>query len=182
MLTEKYLKTGTKLPDFSLDGVDGETYAPQSFQDTKVLVVMFTCNHCPYVQAYEERLIKLQSNFKEKNVSFVAINANDEVSYPEDSFENMVKRAKEKGYNFPYLRDKTQDIAKFFGATYTPEVFVFDENKILQYHGRIDDNWQEPDKVTKQNLKDAIEAMLENKPVDRANTQAIGCTVKWSYK
>ena len=179
MFTQTYLKTGDKLPNFNLNAVDGKTYSPSSFQSSKVLVIMFTCNHCPYVQAYEERLISLQKEFKDKGVNFIAINANDEVNYPADSFENMIKRAKEKGYTFPYLRDKTQEIAKTFGASYTPEVFVFDENKTLQYHGRIDDNWQEPDKVTKKHLKEAIEAILSNKKIERPDTQAIGCTVKW---
>lgn len=180
MFTQTHLKIGSKLSDFNLPGVDSENYSPSSFQSAKVLVVMFTCNHCPYVRAYEDRLIKLQKDFKDKNVNFVAINANDEVNYPEDSFENMVKRAKEKKYNFPYLRDKTQKTAKVFGASYTPEVFVFDENKVLQYHGRIDDNWQEPDKVTKHHLKEAIESLLAGKQIERADTQAIGCTVKWA--
>ena len=179
MFTEKHLKIGDKLPEFTLVATNGRECNPYEFEESKIIVVMFTCNHCPYVQAYEKRLINLQKDFASRGVTFLAINANDEENYPEDSFENMVKRAKEKGYNFPYLRDKTQNVAKAFGATYTPEVFVFDEKKIMQYHGRIDDNWQEPDKVTKHNLKEAIESILSGKPVDRANTQAIGCTVKW---
>lgn len=180
MFTDTSLKINSKLPDFNLPGTDGKNYSPGTFEKSKVFVVMFTCNHCPYVQAYENRLIKLQKDFKEKGVAFVAINANDEINYPEDSFENMKKRAKEKSYNFSYLRDKTQEVAKTFGASYTPEVYVFDQKRTLQYHGRIDDNWQEPDKVTKHNLREAIEAILVNKPVDRSNTQAIGCTVKWA--
>ena len=179
MLTKNNLDIGARLPDFNLKGVDGKQYSPNTFQSCKILIVMFTCNHCPYVQAYEQRLINLQKNYKDKGVSFVAINANDEINYPEDSFENMVKRAKEKGYNFPYLRDKTQEIAKAFGASFTPEIFLFNKNRILQYHGRVDDNWKEPDKVTKQDLKEAIEAILTDKPINLPNTQAIGCTVKW---
>ena len=180
MITKTPLKIGAKLPEFTLPTVDGKNYSPNSFSSNKLLVVMFTCNHCPYVQAYEDRLIKLQSDFKDKGVAFVAINANDEKNYPEDSFENMIKRAKEKGFNFPYLRDKSQEIARKFGATYTPEVFVFDQNRILQYHGRIDDNWKEPDKVSKQDLREALNALLSNKSVSSPETQAIGCTVKWS--
>lgn len=179
MFTQTHLKIGTRLPNFNLQGVDNKMYSPNILQDSKILVVMFTCNHCPYVQAYEDRLIDLQSKFIGKGVRFVAINANDEINYPLDNFENMVKRSKEQGYNFPYLRDKTQEVAKIFGASYTPEVFVFDENRRLQYHGRVDDNPQEPDKVTKQDLKNAIEALLSGKPVDTTDTQAIGCTVKW---
>ena len=174
------LKIGSSLPHFKLEATDGKTYSGESFKNKKILVVMFTCNHCPYVRAYEDRLIKLQEDYKEKGVSFIAINPNDDEKYPEDSIENMIKRTKEKGFNFPYLRDKSQEVAKLFGASYTPEIFVFDENRILQYHGRIDDNWQEPDKVTKRNLKDAIEALLNKMPIERKDTQAIGCTVKWS--
>ena len=174
------MKIGSKLPEFNLPAVDGKTYSPASFSSSKVLVIMFTCNHCPYVRAYEDRLIKLQNDYKNKGIAFAAINANDEKNYPEDSFENMVKRAKEKGFNFPYLRDKSQEVARKFGATYTPEVFVFDQNRILQYHGRIDDNWKESDKVTKQDLKEALDALLSNKSVNSPETQAIGCTVKWS--
>lgn len=181
MIAKANLKIGDKLPEFSLTATNGRECNPYEFEESKIIVVMFTCNHCPYVQAYENRLIELQKDFAAEGVSFIAINANDEINYPEDSFDNMVKRAKEKGYNFPYLRDKTQEVAKTFGATYTPEVFVFDQKRVLQYHGRIDDNWQEPNKVTKQNLREALEAILAGKPVDRANTQAIGCTVKWAH-
>ena len=180
MFTQTHLKIGDKLPEFSLVATNGRECNPYEFEESKIIVVMFTCNHCPYVQAYENRLIELQKYFADKAVSFIAINANDEINYPEDSFDNMVKRAKEKGYNFPYLRDKTQEVVKTFGASYTPEVFVFDQNKTLQYHGRVDDNWKEPDKVKKQDLKEAIESILNNKKVDMAETQAIGCTVKWA--
>ena len=174
------IKLGDKLPKFNLLAVDGKNYSQASFSSSKVLVVMFTCNHCPYVQAYEDRLIKLQEEYKNKGVIFIAVNSNDEKNYPEDSYENMIKRAEYKKYNFLYLRDKTQEVARIFGATYTPEVFVFDQNRALKYHGRIDDNWKEPGKVTRQDLKETIELLLQDKPVDFAETQAIGCTVKWS--
>ena len=180
MFTQTPLKIGSEIIDFNLQATDGKNYSVDSFKESKGLVVMFTCNHCPYVQAYEDRLIKTQADYKDKGVSFVAINANDEKNYPDDSLENMVKRAKEKQFNFPYLRDKTQEIAKAYGASYTPEVFVFDSNRVLQYHGRIDDNWKEPNKVSKQDLRNALDAILQGKKVDTANTQAIGCTVKWS--
>lgn len=180
MFTQTNLKIGSKIPNFNLPGIDGKSYSPSTFQDSKVLIVIFTCNHCPYVKAYEDRLINLQKEFLDKAVRFIAINSNDEINYPEDSFENMVKRAKEKGYNFPYLRDKTQETAKIFGASHTPEIFVFNQNRTLQYHGGIDDSWKEPNKVTKKYLKNAIEAILSDKPIENTNTQAIGCTVKWA--
>ena len=179
MITQTPLKIGSKLPEFNLPGVDEKNHSPASFSSNKLLVVMFTCNHCPYVQAYEDRLIKLQSDYKNKGVTFVAINSNDEKNYPEDSFESMVKRAKEKGFNFPYLRDKTQEIARIFGAVRTPEIFVFDKERILKYHGEIDDNWKEPAEVTKHTLREAIESLLSDKIINEPETHAIGCTVKW---
>lgn len=181
MLTNTGLKIGDQLPKFTLTATNGKPCNLYEFEESKVIVVMFTCNHCPYVQAYEERLINLQKEFANKGVTFVAINSNDETTYPEDSFDKMVERAKEKGYNFPYLRDNTQEVAKAFGASYTPEIFVFDEKRVLRYHGRVDDNWQEPDKVTKHHLKEAIEAVLNNKPISKPENQAIGCTVKWKH-
>ncbi|MBF8303487.1 MAG: Thioredoxin-like protein, partial [Candidatus Dadabacteria bacterium] len=105
------IKIGDKAPDFNLPSVDGKNYSLSDFKDKSVLIVAFTCNHCPYVQAYEERFIALQNEFKEKGVTLIGINSNDDKNYPEDSFENMVKRAEDKGYNFPYLRDKSQKVA-----------------------------------------------------------------------
>lgn len=179
MIEDKCIKIGDKLPEFSLVATDHKIYSTKDFKDKDILIVMFTCNHCPYVQAYEERLITLQNEYKDKGVQFIAINSNDEKYYPEDSFEGMINRANIKNYSFPYLRDETQEIAKSFGATFTPEIFLFDKNRRMQYHGRVDDNWQEPNKVRKSNLKDAIEAILTGQEVNRANTQAIGCSVKW---
>lgn len=174
------IKTGDKAPDFNLPGVDGNNYSLSDFKDKKVLVVMFTCNHCPYVQAYEDRLIALQREFKDKGVSFVAINPNDDKGYPEDSFENMVKRAKEKGFNFPYLRDKFQNVARAYGASHTPHIFVFDEDRRLRYTGKVDDNWREPNKVKERYLRDVILALLDQKEIKNPDTYAIGCTIKWA--
>ncbi|MBI4056946.1 MAG: thioredoxin family protein, partial [Elusimicrobia bacterium] len=116
---------GDKTPDFNLKGVDGKSYGPQDFASSKILVVIFSCNHCPYVQAYEERMIQIQKEYAAKGVQFVLINSNEDKNYPDDSFENMVKRAEEKGYPFPYLRDDSQNVAKAYGATHTPHLFVF---------------------------------------------------------
>src|SRR2546427_9593188 len=113
------MPTLTVAPDFSLKGTDDKTYSLASFKDAKALVVVFSCNHCPYVKAYEGRMIAIQRDYASKGVRFVAINSNDDKGYPEDSFENMVRRAKEKGFNFPYLRDDTQQVAKAYGATHT---------------------------------------------------------------
>src|SRR3989338_10379209 len=116
MLIEPKLKIGSELPEFNLKATDSNKYSASTFSNSKILVIMFTCNHCPYVRSYEERLINLQDNFKKQGISFLAINSNDEINYPEDSFENMIKRADEKKYNFPYLRDEDQSVAKDFGT------------------------------------------------------------------
>ena len=179
MSTKTTLKIGDKLPEFTITAINGRECNLYEFEESKIIVVMFTCNHCPYVRAYEDRLIKLQKDFSDNCVTFVAINSNDDKNYPEDSFENMKIRAKEKGYNFPYLRDENQAVAKMFGASHTPEIFVFDQDRILKYHGKVDDNWKESAKVKKEYLREAITALLEGKPIEIPENQAIGCTVKW---
>ena len=177
-MTSTRLPIGAKAPGFDLPGVDGKHYSLDLFKDKPVLVVMFTCNHCPYVQAYEERSI--QRDFLEKGVALVAINANETKNYPEDNFPNMVRRAKEQGYNFPYLRDENQETANAYGAQYTPEIFLFDRDRRLRYTGRIDDNWREADKVRSQDLRDAIEALLAGLTIEKRETHAMGCTIKWA--
>jgi peroxiredoxin len=174
------MKAGTKIPAFGpLPGVDGKNYELKNFDVNSVLVVIFSCNHCPYVQAYEDRIIALQAEFKPKGVQFVAINSNDASHYPDDSFENMKKRAADKKFNFLYLRDEDQSTAKAFGATHTPHLFVFDSARTLAYTGRIDDNWQEPAKVTRSYLKEALDALTAGKKPAEPETFAIGCTIKW---
>jgi peroxiredoxin len=178
MATDK-LKIGSKAPDFNLLGVDNKFYSLDSFADKKILIVIFSCNHCPYVQAYEQRIISIQKEFSEKGVQIVAINSNEDKNYPEDSFDQMIKRSSEKQFNFPYLRDETQEVAKAYGATHTPEIFLFDQERKLRYHGKIDDNWKEPEKVKYQYLRKAIEEVLEGKEVSIPETFSIGCTIKW---
>jgi peroxiredoxin len=175
----KKLAIGQRAPDFLLPGVDGREHSLSAFKHKKIVVVVFTCNHCPYVQAYEERLIALQRDFAGAGVQVVAINANDAAGYPEDGFDNMVKRAQSRHYNFPYLRDETQRVARSFGAEYTPEAFVLNSKFEARYIGRIDDNWQHPEKVKSQDLRNAITAVLAHKPVENPVTHAIGCTIKW---
>lgn len=178
MATDK-LKIGSKAPNFNLPGVDNKFYSLHSFYNKKILIVIFSCNHCPYVQAYENRIISIQSDFAERGVQIVAINSNEDKNYPEDSFEEMIKRSNEKHFNFPYLRDETQEVAKAYGATHTPEIFLFDNERKLRYHGKIDDNWKEPEKVKYQYLRDAIEEVLMGKEVSIPETFSIGCTIKW---
>jgi peroxiredoxin len=172
------MELGHSAYDFSLPGVDGKTYSLQDFADKPVLVLFFWCNHCPYVKAYEDRVIALAKEFGDR-VAFVAINSNDPVQYPEDSFEKMKERAQEKGYPFPYLFDATQSVARAYQATRTPEFFVFDEERELKYHGRFDDNWEHPDQVKQEFVRDAIIALLNNDVPHYSQTPPIGCTIKW---
>lgn len=178
MATAK-LKIGSEAPGFNLPGVDGKNYSLDSFKDSKALVVVFSCNHCPYVQAYEDRIIALQNDFRDKGVSVIAINSNDTVNYPEDSFDHMIERAEKKQFNFPYLRDEDQKVAEAYGATHTPETFLFDNERKLVYHGKIDDNWREPEKVVNKYLSSAINELLKGKEISVPETFSIGCTIKW---
>lgn len=173
------LEIGSPAPDFSLKGTDNQAYSLASFKASKALCVMFSCNHCPYVQAYEGRFKALQSDFGPRGFQLVAINSNDATQYAEDGFDAMVQRAKEQGFNFPYLRDEDQSVARAFGAVRTPHVFLFDAGRKLAYLGRIDDSWDKPDKVTHRELADAIEDILADRPVKVAETFAVGCTIKW---
>ena len=178
-MATKTLKIGSSLPAFSLKGADGKTYDTEFFKDKKALVIIFSCNHCPYVQAYEDRIITIQNDYAGKGVAVMAINSNDDIQYGEDSFENMIKRSNEKGFNFPYLRDESQEIAKKFDASHTPEIFVFGEKRELRYHGKIDDNWKEPDRVKSKYLQDALDELLAGKEISVPETFSIGCTIKW---
>ncbi len=170
---------GTKAVDFCLKGIDGKTHSLADYDDKDVLVIVIMCNHCPYVQAVDSRLVQLQGKFAKQNVQFIGINPNDDITYPEDNLENMVKRAKEKGYNFPYLRDDDQSIARQYQAQCTPDIYVYNKERELCYHGRMDDNWQEPDKVTSHDLNDAIEALLNGKRPSADQHPSMGCSIKW---
>lgn len=175
----KKLEIGQRAPDFTLPGVDGKDHSFTQYRDKKVLVVVFTCNHCPYAQSYEDRLIGIQRDYAGKAVQLIAINSNDAAGYPEDGFDNMVRRAQKKGFNFPYLRDENQRTARAYGAEYTPEAYVLNSKLEVRYIGRVDDNWQNPDKVKLHDLRNAIDAVLAHRKVDNPVTHAIGCTIKW---
>jgi peroxiredoxin len=184
------LKIGAKAPDFNLPGVDGKNYSLKDFADSKILVIIFTCNHCPTAQAYEQRIIKLDEDYRERGVKLVAISPNDptavrldELGYTDlsDSFEEMKIRAKERGYKFPYLYDgETQSTAKAYGVVATPHVYIFDKERVLRYVGRIDDS--EVKTVTSQDARNAIEAMLAGKEVPVKETKVFGCSTKWADK
>ena len=172
------LKIGDKALDFSLTGIDDKMHSLNEYSDKHVAVV-FSCNHCPYVRAWEDRMIKIQTDYASKGVQLIAINANDVAKYPDDSFQNMKIRAREKKFNFPYLRDEDQKVAKSYGAQRTPEVFLFDMNRALQYHGAIDDNYDDPNAVKVHYLRNALDAILNGTKVPLAETAPVGCTVKW---
>lgn len=178
-IDDNTLKIGDSAPDFLLPSTDGKTYNLDSFSEARFLIIAFTCNHCPYVQAYEERMISLQESFAEEGLQLVAINSNEEKGYPEDSFDHMVVRAQEIGFNFPYLRDGDQKVARAFGAQCTPEFFLFDDQRKLRYHGRFDDNWKEPENVQAQDLREAVECLLRGTDVPTPENMAIGCSIKW---
>jgi peroxiredoxin len=188
----KTLEIGAKAPNFRLPGVDGKTHRLAEYDKAKVLVIVFTCNHCPTAQAYEERIKKLVTDFKDKGVALVAISPNDptavrldELGYTDlsDSLEEMKIRAKDKGYNFPYLYDgDKQEVSKAYGPMTTPHVFVFDGERKLRFVGRVDDNERQPDKVASQDTRNAIEALLAGKPVPVEKTKTVGCSIKWSDK
>lgn len=166
-------------PDFSLPGVDGKTYYRSDFENTAALLVLFICNHCPYVKAIEDRLIKLGEFMKSNHLSMVAICSNDADNYPEDSFEKLKARWIEKKYPFPYLYDESQSTAKAFGAVCTPDFFLFDQKLQLTYRGRLDDSWKDPSQVKSEDLKLAIQAQLKNLPINPAQVPSMGCNIKW---
>jgi peroxiredoxin len=173
------LPLGTAAPNFTLPGTDGKTYRLADFEGAAALLIVFTCNHCPYAQAVEARLIQLAHDYHEQGLAVVFINSNDAVNYPEDSFPSMQRRAREKKFPFPYLYDESQSVARAYSATCTPDPFLFDAECKLVYRGRIDDNWKEPDKVTRQDLRDAIEAVLAGDPLPGEQLASMGCNIKW---
>jgi peroxiredoxin len=175
----KGMAVGTKAPAFSLPATDGRTYSLGSFDEAQVLVVVFTCNHCPYAKAVEDRLVQLQHDYQERGVRLVAINPNDDAAYPDDSFEAMKTRARQKGFNFPYLRDESQGVARAYDAACTPDIFVFDRARKLVYNGRFDDNWQVPSKVSRQDLRVAIDATLAGRAPGFDPVPSMGCSIKW---
>ena len=173
------LEIGAKGPDFTLKGVDGKMHSLSDYADKKAVVVIASCNHCPTVVQYEDRMVAIQRDYAGKGVQLIAINGNETDGHPTDDFPHMVQRAKEKGFNFPYLRDDTQDIVRAYGAVRTPEVFLLGPGRTLVYYGRIDDNADNPAKVKRHDLRAALDEMLAGKPVSVPKTVSVGCTVKW---
>lgn len=172
-------KIGSSIIDFNLKSVDGKFYSLENFKDSKIIVIVFMCNHCPYVKAVINRLTALQEKFINSNVSFIGINPNDTDSYPDDSYENMISFAKERKINFHYLIDETQDVAAYYDAVCTPDIFVYNESRLLKYRGRIDDNWKEEDKVVSRDLEKAISLLLNNEEINFEQIPSMGCSIKW---
>ncbi len=170
---------GTHLPYFCLPGVDGRDWSREDFRDYKALVVMFICNHCPYVKAIEDRLVALGQEMKQDSVKMVAISANDADNYPDDSFANLQKRWRDKHYPFPYLYDESQEVARAFGAVCTPDFFVYDQKAQLAYRGRLDDSWKDPSQVKHRELHDAIMALVRGQTPHAEQRPSMGCNIKW---
>jgi len=164
---------GDTVEDFNLMNIDGEIVSMGSYENADGFIIIFSCNHCPYSVAYEDRIIELTKKYREQ------INPNDAEQYPEDSFDNMKVRAEEKKFNFPYLHDETQEVAHRFGATRTPHVFLIDKEMVLQYLGAIDDSARDPNGVEINFLDDAVDAMKRGVMANPYKTKAIGCSIKW---
>ena len=173
------MEIGKKLFDFELKGTDKKIYDKYTFADRTALVLVVTCNHCPYARAYWRRLKEMYNKLEEDNLMILAINPNDADQYPADSFEAMQNLQKELDIPFPYLYDENQVVAKKLGATRTPEAFVFNSSRELVYQGAIDDNWEHQAMVTQVYLEDAIEDTLDGMEPDFPEVPAVGCSIKW---
>jgi peroxiredoxin len=181
------VKLGMRAPEFPRRGIlgtDGKNYHISDFSSAQVLVVVFMCNHCPYVQAIRPRIRSLEQEFRAQGVQVIGINSNDSIKYPDDSYDAMKKEVKEQGYEFPYLFDETQEVAKLYGAVCTPDFFVFDQTDppkgpLLAYRGRLDDNWKDESQVTRRDLAQAVESLLKRSPLSHEQHSSMGCSIKW---
>jgi peroxiredoxin len=172
---------GDEAADFKLKNVDGKMVSLADFKDAKGFIVIFTCNHCPYAKAYEDRIVALDKKYKEKGYPVIAINPNDPEVNAEDSYENMIVRAKEKGFTFPYLFDDGQKVYPEFGATRTPHVYILKKSKnknIVSYIGAIDDNYEDETAVNTKYVENAVDALIAGKTPSPETTKAIGCKIK----
>lgn len=176
------LQIGSQAPDFQLKATDGKYYTLSNFSDARILVLFFTCNHCPYVLGSDEVTRKTADQFKPQGVSFVAINSNSPNTYEEDSYENMVLRMNENHFPWIYLHDETQEVALAYGALKTPHFYVFDQARKLVYTGRAVDQPRDTSKMTINDLERTLSEMLAGMPVSVKVTNPIGCTIKWEGK
>jgi peroxiredoxin len=178
------IKLGDKMPatDLKMKNVDGREISIADVAGKNGTLVIFSCNHCPFVKGWETRTAEIGNTYLAKGIGVIQINSNDPASFPEDSFEEMQARAKKLGLQFPYVMDATSDVGRAFGATRTPEFFLFDKDGKLVYHGALDDNSRDASKAQHHYLKDALEALLAGQPVPVAETKAVGCTIKFRPK
>lgn len=174
----KRMKKGTEAPDFSLPGTDGKTYSLGDFIGLKAVLIIFMCNHCPYVKPRMDEINRIAKDYKEKGVVVVGINPNDATRYPDDSFENMKKLMDENKYEFHYLRDETQGVAKAYNAVCTPDPFLFDKDLKLIFHSRIDDS-HGADLVSKHEMHTAIGEYVEKGTITLEEKPSMGCSIKW---
>ena len=177
-IIEPASQLGMSAPSFDLLATDGERYSLDSFSSAQALVVMFICNHCPYVKAINDRLVALGNDY-DARVAFAAICSNDPIRYPSDNFEAMTAVANELGYPFPYLWDETQVVARAYDAKCTPDIYVFDADRKLTYRGQLDDNWRDRAAVKRHDLREAIDAVLAGAPPIEDQVPAMGCSIKW---
>ncbi|MGD8782317.1 MAG: thioredoxin family protein [Ignavibacteria bacterium] len=176
------LQIGDKAPDFNLPATDGKTYKLSDFEDVDILVIFFTCNHCPYVINSDEVTRKTVGRYSAKGIKFVGINSNSKNTYEEDSFENMIKRMEEHKFPWLYLYDEPQEVALAYGALRTPHFFVFDKEKKLVYTGRAVDSPRDTSKMTVNDLENALDNLLDGEEIKVNVTNPIGCNVKWEGK
>lgn len=177
----KGYEVGDEATDFKLKNIDGKMVSLNDFKAAKGFIVIFTCNHCPYAKKYEDRIIELDKKYKSQGYPVIAINPNDPAVQPEDSYQKMIERAKEKGFTFPYLMDEGQKIYPQYGATKTPHVFLLQKESgknIVKYIGAIDNNYENPNDVSEYYVQDAVNSLLKGEPIKMTKTVAIGCTVK----
>jgi peroxiredoxin len=175
-------QVGDTARDFELKNVDGEMVSMADYDDAEGFLVIFSCNTCPYVVAYEDRMIELHEKYEPKGYPVIAINPNDESLSPGDSFEKMQERARDKNFPFAYVYDESQDIVNAYGATRTPEVYLLQkqgEDLVVRYIGAIDNNYRDAEEVTQRYVEDAVDALLVNQQIAEASTKAIGCTIKF---
>jgi peroxiredoxin len=179
--TVKGYEIGDEATDFKLKNIDGKMVSLNDFKAAKGFIVVFTCNHCPYAKKYQNRIIELDKKYKSQGYPVIAINPNDPAVQPEDSYQKMIERAKEKGFTFPYLMDEGQKIYPQYGATKTPHVFLLQKESgknIVKYIGAIDNNYENPNDVSEYYVQDAVNSLLKGEPIKMTKTVAIGCTVK----
>ncbi|WP_343611317.1 thioredoxin family protein [Chryseobacterium oranimense] len=181
----KGYEVGDEAADFKLKNIDGKMVSLSDFKTAKGFIVVFTCNHCPYAKKYEDRIVELDKTFKDQGYPVIAINPNDPAVQPEDGYSQMIERAKEKGFTFPYLVDEGQKVYPLYGATKTPHVFVLQKENgknIVKYIGAIDNNYENPKDVSEYYVKDAVNALIKGDAISMTKTVAIGCTIKTKAK